>query len=84
VQWELGVKQTAVWPSTLKSTLWRAWYEVALVRRLARTAFSPTPSVDAALVRVTRRPVPLIPIIRHATIGASSPTGSREAALRGS
>lgn len=66
VQWELGVKQTAVWPSTLKSTLWRAWYEIALVRRLARTAFAPTPSVDAALLRVTRRPEPLVPIAEHA------------------
>lgn len=66
VQWELGVKQTAVWPSTLKSTLWRAWYDVALVRRLARTAFSPTPSVEAALIRATRRPTPLIPFTEHA------------------
>ena len=65
VQWELAVKQTAVWPSTLKSTLWRAWYDIAVVRRLARTAFSPTPSVDAALLRVTRRPTPLVPVTEH-------------------
>ncbi len=62
VQWELGIKQAAVWPSTLKSTLWRASYDVILVRRLARTAFSPTPSVDAALIRARRRPTPLVPV----------------------
>jgi 23S rRNA (adenine-N6)-dimethyltransferase len=65
VQWDFAVKQTAVWPSTLKSTLWRAWYDVALVGRLARTAFSPTPSVDAALLRIARHTVPLIPAAEH-------------------
>jgi len=65
VQWELGVKQTAVWPSTLKSTLWRAWYDVGLVGRLARAAFTPIPGVDAALLRVVRRQMPLVPISEH-------------------
>ena len=65
VQWELAAKHTAIWPSTLRSTLWRAWYDVALVGRLARTAFAPTPSVDAALLCVTRRPAPLIPVAEH-------------------
>jgi 23S rRNA (adenine-N6)-dimethyltransferase len=60
VQWELAVKQTAVWPATLKSTYWSAWYDLSIARRLARTAFSPTPGVDAAVLRVTRRPQPLV------------------------
>jgi 23S rRNA (adenine-N6)-dimethyltransferase len=65
VQWELGVKQTAVWPATLKSTYWRAWYDLVLARRLSRTAFSPTPSVDAAVLQVARRAQPLVPPQRH-------------------
>lgn len=65
VQWELAVKQTAVWPATLRSTYWRAWYELSVSRRLAPTAFSPTPSVDAAVLRVTRRPEPLVALEQH-------------------
>jgi 23S rRNA (adenine-N6)-dimethyltransferase len=61
VQWELASKQTAVWPATLKCTYWRAWYDLSVARRLARTAFSPTPSVDAAVLRVVRRSEPLVP-----------------------
>jgi 16S rRNA A1518/A1519 N6-dimethyltransferase RsmA/KsgA/DIM1 with predicted DNA glycosylase/AP lyase activity len=55
VQWEFAAKHSAVWPATLRSTYWRAWYEVAIVRRLDRTAFAPPPSVDAAVLRFTRR-----------------------------
>lgn len=65
VQWELAVKLTAVWPATMRSTFWRAWFDVSLVGRLSRTAFSPTPSVDAAVLRVTRRPDPLVPALHH-------------------
>ena len=62
VQWDFASKQTAVWPATLKSTYWRAWYDVTITGRLARTAFSPAPSVDAAVVRFDRRPQPLLPV----------------------
>lgn len=61
VQWDFACKQTAVWPATLKSTYWRAWYDVTITGRLARTAFSPPPSVDAAVVRFERRKQPLVP-----------------------
>jgi 23S rRNA (adenine-N6)-dimethyltransferase len=61
VQWDFARKHTAVWPATLKSTYWRAWYDVTITGRLARTAFSPPPSVDAAVVRFDRRPQPLVP-----------------------
>jgi 23S rRNA (adenine-N6)-dimethyltransferase len=62
VQWDFATKQAAVWPATLKSTYWRAWYDVTLTGRLARTAFSPPPSVDAAVVRFDRRPQNLVPV----------------------
>lgn len=65
VQWELAVKQTAVAPATLRSVYWRAWYELALARRLSRTAFSPPPGVDAAVLRIVRRTEPLVPPHRH-------------------
>jgi 23S rRNA (adenine-N6)-dimethyltransferase len=65
VQWELGAKQAALWPATLKSTYWRAWFDLAVTRRLARTAFAPVPSVDAAVLRVTRRERELVPADEH-------------------
>jgi 23S rRNA (adenine-N6)-dimethyltransferase len=61
VQWDFAAKHTAVWPATLKSTYWRAWHDMAIIGRLARTAFSPPPSVDAAVVRLERREQPLVP-----------------------
>jgi len=61
VQWEFAAKHAAVWPATLRSSHWRAWYDVSIVRRLHRTAFSPPPSVDAAVLRLTRRARPLVP-----------------------
>jgi 23S rRNA (adenine-N6)-dimethyltransferase len=60
VQWELAAKQTAVWPATERSTYWRAWFDVSIARRLERSAFSPVPSVDAAVLHVTRLARPLV------------------------
>jgi len=65
VQWEFAAKHAAVWPATLRSTYWRAWYEVSIVRRLDRTAFVPPPSVDAAVLRLTRRDRPRVPTDVH-------------------
>jgi 23S rRNA (adenine-N6)-dimethyltransferase len=61
-EWGFAQKQAAVWPTTLKSAYWRAFYEVELARRLDRTAFAPPPSVDAAVLRFTRRADPLVPM----------------------
>jgi len=65
VQWELAAKLAAVWPSTLRSTYWRAWYDVSIGRRLDRTAFAPPPAVDAAVLRFERLPVPRVPVESH-------------------
>jgi 23S rRNA (adenine-N6)-dimethyltransferase len=62
VEWGLAAKRTAVWPSTLLGCYWSAWYELALVRRVPRGAFAPPPSVDAAVLRATRRETPLVPL----------------------
>jgi 23S rRNA (adenine-N6)-dimethyltransferase len=61
VEWGLAAKRTAVWPSTVLACTWGAWYELSLVRRVPRACFAPPPSVDAALLRATRRPEPLVP-----------------------
>jgi 23S rRNA (adenine-N6)-dimethyltransferase len=60
VEWGLAAKRTAVWPSTLLGCTWGAWYELSLVRRVPRSCFAPPPRVDAAVLRATRRPEPLV------------------------
>jgi 23S rRNA (adenine-N6)-dimethyltransferase len=61
VQWGLATKRSAVWPSTRLGVEWGAWFELELVRRLPRCCFTPPPSVDAAVLRATRRADPLVP-----------------------
>ena len=58
VQWEFASKHAAVWPATLRGTYWQAWFELTIAGRLARSAFSPAPDVDAAVLRIRRRPRP--------------------------
>jgi 23S rRNA (adenine-N6)-dimethyltransferase len=65
VQWEFAEKHAAVWPSTLRSAYWRAWFDVGISARLARSVFSPVPSVDAAVLRIVRRDRPLIALDDH-------------------
>jgi 23S rRNA (adenine-N6)-dimethyltransferase len=55
VQWEFAAKHAAVWPATLRSTYWRAWFDVSIAGRLDRSAFAPPPRVDAAVLRLQRR-----------------------------
>jgi 23S rRNA (adenine-N6)-dimethyltransferase len=70
VEWGLAAKRTAVWPSTLLGCTWGAWYELSLVRRVPRACFAPPPSVDAAVLRATRRPQPLVPLQEAAAYAA--------------
>ena len=63
VEWGLAVKRTAVWPSTLLTCTWGAWYELSLLRRVPRACFAPPPSVHAAVLRATRRAEPLVPLL---------------------
>jgi 23S rRNA (adenine-N6)-dimethyltransferase len=69
VEWGLAAKRTAVWPSTLLGCTWGAWYELRLVRRVPRACFVPPPSVEAAVLRATRRPEPLVPPEHAAAYG---------------
>lgn len=61
VEWAFAQKHAAIWPATLKGTYWRAFYEMGIARRLDRTAFTPPPSVHAAVLRFVRRAEPLVP-----------------------
>jgi 16S rRNA A1518/A1519 N6-dimethyltransferase RsmA/KsgA/DIM1 with predicted DNA glycosylase/AP lyase activity len=61
VEWGFAARKCAVWPATLTATYWSAWHELELVRRIPRTCFVPPPSVDAALLRATRRHEPFVP-----------------------
>jgi 23S rRNA (adenine-N6)-dimethyltransferase len=63
VEWAFALKQAAVWPTTLKSAYWRAFYELELVRRLDRSAFTPPPGVDAGVLRFERLAQPLVPAV---------------------
>jgi 23S rRNA (adenine-N6)-dimethyltransferase len=62
VEWGLATKRAAVWPSTLTSVYWGAWYELTVARRVPRACFAPPPSVDAAVLRAVRRAEPLVPV----------------------
>jgi 23S rRNA (adenine-N6)-dimethyltransferase len=67
VQWEFAAKHAAVWPATLRSTYWRAWFDLAIAGRLDRAAFAPPPSVDAAVLRLQRRARARVAVELHAT-----------------
>jgi 23S rRNA (adenine-N6)-dimethyltransferase len=62
VQLEVARKRAATPPSTLLSTCWTPWWSFELGRRIPANAFRPVPSVDAAVLRVTRRVPPLLPL----------------------
>ena len=60
VDWHVANKRAAVWPGTELSAYWGAWFELAVVRRLPRSAFAPPPSVDAGVLRILRRAEPFV------------------------
>jgi 23S rRNA (adenine-N6)-dimethyltransferase len=61
VQSEVARKRALMPPSTLLSTTWAPWWSFDVVQRIPAAAFRPVPSVDAAVLRVTRREPPLLP-----------------------
>ena len=61
VELDVAWKRARCAPSTALGAYWGAWYEFVLVRRLDATAFSPPPGTDAGLLRIARRPEPLVP-----------------------
>ena len=70
VQLAVARKRSATPPATLLSTMWAPWWSFEMGRRIPAGAFRPVPSVDAAVLRVSRRVPPLLPP-RMATAFAS-------------
>ncbi|MFI6398967.1 23S ribosomal RNA methyltransferase Erm [Rhodococcus coprophilus] len=65
VQWEVARRRAAVGGATMMTAQWWPWYDFGLVSRIPASAFTPQPGVDAGLMTVTRRPVPLVdPVLR--------------------
>lgn len=62
VQWEVARKRAVLPPSTLLSTTWAPWWSFEVGRRIPAAAFRPVPAVDAAVLQVTRRDPPLLPL----------------------
>jgi 23S rRNA (adenine-N6)-dimethyltransferase len=62
LEWAAATKRAAVWPTTLLGAWWGAWHDTRVARRLPSSAFAPPPAVDAGVLRVRRRPEPLVPV----------------------
>ncbi|MEP7059926.1 MAG: 23S ribosomal RNA methyltransferase Erm [Actinomycetota bacterium] len=65
VQFEAARKRAASHPATLLSMGWLPWWEFASPRRIPRLGFEPPPAVDAALLVITRRDTPLLPVSKR-------------------
>jgi 23S rRNA (adenine-N6)-dimethyltransferase len=61
VQWDVARKRTAVDYGNLLNLTWEPWYEFFLVRRLRAQLFRPVPAVDAGVLAIRRRLIPLLP-----------------------
>ncbi|NUP46556.1 MAG: 23S ribosomal RNA methyltransferase Erm [Catenulispora sp.] len=61
VQWEVARRRAGVGGASLLTASWWPWYEFAVDRRIPAAAFRPVPSVDAGLLLMRRRKVPLVP-----------------------
>ncbi|MFC7960750.1 23S rRNA (adenine(2058)-N(6))-methyltransferase Erm(46) [Rhodococcoides kroppenstedtii] len=66
VQWEVARRRAAVGGATMMTAQWWPWYEFGLVGRVSASAFTPRPGVDAGLMTIARRTVPLVaPALRR-------------------
>lgn len=55
---------------TRSSAHWGAWFTFRVTRRLPSRCFRPPPRVDAAVLRITRRAAPLVPVSEHESYAA--------------
>ena len=60
VEWDVAVKRALPWPSSLNGVVWSAYWETSLARRLPRRAFMPMPAVDAGVLVLRHRAIPLV------------------------
>ncbi|MBM4479836.1 23S rRNA (adenine(2058)-N(6))-methyltransferase Erm(46) (plasmid) [Prescottella equi] len=60
VQWEVARRRAAVGGATMMTAQWWPWYDFGLAGRVSASAFTPRPGVDAGLMTIARRTVPLV------------------------
>lgn len=60
VQWEVARRRAGVGGASMLTAIWWPWYDFRLLRRIPAASFRPMPSVDAGLMTMHRRPVPLV------------------------
>jgi 23S rRNA (adenine-N6)-dimethyltransferase len=63
VEWDVAVKRALPWPSSVTGVVRSAYYEASVARRLTSGAFVPAPAVDAGVLVLRRRRVPLVPVV---------------------
>ncbi|PAY22924.1 23S ribosomal RNA methyltransferase Erm [Dietzia natronolimnaea] len=61
VQWEVARRRAGVGGATMMTAQWWPWIDFTLHRRVPRRAFQPEPTVDGAVLVLTRRSRPLLP-----------------------
>lgn len=61
-QWEVARKRASVGGSTMMTAQSGPWFTFELVGRVPALHFSPMPSVDGGLLRISRRRDPLVPL----------------------
>lgn len=66
LQWEVARKRAGVGGATQLTAQWWPWLDFALDRRVPASAFRPRPSVDAGILLIDRRSVPLLPETQRA------------------
>jgi 23S rRNA (adenine-N6)-dimethyltransferase len=60
VEWDVAVKRALPWPSSVNGVYWSAFFEMSVARRLPRRVFTPPPAVDAGVLVLRRRCLPLV------------------------
>lgn len=60
VQWEVARRRAGVGGASQLTAQWWPWFAFTLLERVPAHAFRPKPSVDGGLLRIERRPRPLV------------------------
>ncbi len=81
VEYAVARKRSSVWPGNLVSLGWLPWWDFRLSRHLPASAFEPPPSVDAGLLSIVKRPLPLIPLERREDFIKFLRSGFRQAQM---
>lgn len=69
--------------------VWKMWFDLRLIKEISRECFSPPPKVESAMVKITRRPKPIIgnqdrmAFIGLAEYALKVPTAPADDVLRG-